>query len=231
MKSTRISVGKRQRLSLTLALMVVGALLGALIGLVAEFLLSLTSFSGVFGIAAHPGEPLGILIMTGLGVLLGIVAAATIIAESLHTEIFDDEIALSWKGASVRVRKDLVSAVHLRDDLVLYCKSGTELARARAVNPQLLRCSLIHHGFPTPSAAEQGDREFTSDYSILDEKQQRIAAARENALRAGNSDTAEILRRQLAGMGVMSRDIRTGRLTVRTEVRRLDPFRPAELST
>ena len=230
MDSTRISVSTRQRLCLTVGLMAVGTAVGALVGLLTEFILSLTHFSGFFGIAAHTGEPIGIVIVAFIGMVLGIVGAATIIAESLHVDIADDEMTMSWKGATVRVRKDLVSAIHLGEDLVLYCRNGIELARARAVDPQRLRCSLIHHGFPTPSVDQQGEDEFTCDYSILDENEQRIVAARQNALRAGNCDIAEIFRRQLAGMGIMTRDVRTGRMSVRMEVRRLDPFRDVRLT-
>lgn len=222
-------MSKRLRAGLTAGLMCAGAAMGALVGYIAELLLSMGSFSGVFGVAAHPGEPMGIVIMTGLGMLLGIVAAAAIVAESLHVEVSDKEISLRWKGAGVRVRKDLVSAIHVGTDLVLYSTNGAELARVQAVNPLRLRCALIHHGYPTPTNTQQGEDEFTSDYSILGENERRIAEARTRALRAGNSDIAEILRRQLAGMGVMSRDLRTGWTSVRTEFRRLDPFRAASL--
>lgn len=221
MDATVVSEGRTRRLSLTVGLMGVGALLGALVGFGVEFLLSLGDFSGIFGIASRPGEPIGILIMTGIGLLLGIVAAATIIAESPHIEVSDRDIHLRWKGAHVRVRKDLITAIHLGEDLVLYCRDGTELARVGAVNPQVLRCTLIHHGYPTPSPVQLGEEDFTSDLTLLDDTAQRIIRARMKALRAGNSDIAEILRRQLVGMGVMTRDLRVSRISIRTEFRRL----------
>lgn len=230
MNATRISLDKRQRLVLATGLLLLGALLGALTGLLFEYIMSLFSFEGFFGVASHVGEPIGIIVLASVGLLLGLVGAGAIIAESLHADISDRDIQLTWKGASVRVRKDLISAIHLGTDLVLYSKNGVELARARAVNHSGLRCALIHHGYPTPSTEQVGEADFTTDLTALDEQEQRIAVARTRALKAGNMDIAEILRRQLAAKGVMSRDLKSGRMGTRTEFRRLDPFRPAVLT-
>ncbi|WP_054952820.1 YqeB family protein [Flaviflexus massiliensis] len=230
MNATRVSLGNRHRLLLGTSLILLGATIGLLIGLLIEYVLSFTSFEGVLGVAAYTGEPIGLAVTVALGIILGLVGTGAIIGESLHAEISDADIHLTWKGASVRVRKDLVSSIHLGTDLVLYCKTGTELARAHTVNPQGLRAALIHHGYPTPSAQQIGDGEFTADLAGLNENQKRIALARSNALRAGNMDIAEILRRQLAAKGIMVRDRKAGRLKTTTEFRRLDPFRPSVLT-
>lgn len=230
MNATTVSLSTRRRLALGLSLLVIGVLLGALFGLLAEFILSLFDFQGILGVGAHVGEARGLALTAALGTLIAIVGTGTLIAEAMRAEISDDDVLLTWKGASVRVRKELVSSIYLGEDIVLYSKSGTELARARAINPQALRSSLIHHGYPTPSHTEQGEGEFTDDIEILDDDAKRIAAARTKALKTGNTDIAEILRRQLASMGVMSRDLKAGRMGLRTEFRKLEPFRSAAVT-
>ena len=84
MNATTVSLSTRRRLALGLSLLVIGVLLGALFGLLAELILSLFDFQGILGVGAHVGEARGLALTAALGTLIAIVGTGTLIAESMR---------------------------------------------------------------------------------------------------------------------------------------------------
>lgn len=203
------------------ALTILGTLIGLGLGLLIELVADLTSFPGIFGRGSYLGEPVLLLVFGGIGLLFGIGAGAAVIGETLRIHVSAKEIILKWGDARVRVRADIITDIALGANFVIYAAGGVELARVNpsGIDPDKLTDALLSHGYPKPSHREIGL--FTPDLETVPQSARRVIIRREEALRAGNVEIAELLRRQLVGMGIMVRDIGSGRRT-RTEVRTIE---------
>ena len=201
------------RLRMRLGLPVLGALVGTALALLTEWFAQVTPlYDGVLGRGGYAGEPTGLLVGAGLGLLLGLVAAITLLGECLRATVGPRAITLTWADARVSVPRRLITGIVADGDLVLLGPGGVELARVRCrLDRDRLRAALAQHGYPAPLAADPHATSFSAWVStdpVLDSPVHRLLWARSRALGAGSLGDAELLRRQLAARGVMVRDVR-----------------------
>ena len=146
------------RLRMRLGLPVLGALVGTVLALLTEWFAQVTPlYDGVLGRGGYAGEPTGLLVGAGLGLLLGLVAAITLLGECLRATVGPRAITLTWADARVSVPRRLVTGIVADGDLVLLGPGGVELARVRCrLDRDLLRTALASTGTrrrwrPTPT--------------------------------------------------------------------------------
>lgn len=214
--TTSVRLPRRVRAALFAGHPTAGALLGLLAGLALEGLAQISAgFDGLLGVGGHLGEPVALGVMTGLGMLVGVLLAATVYGESLRAEISSRSLTLEWDDARVSVPRHLVSAVVVAKDLVLIGPGTVELARVRFdLDAVAFRRALEAHGYPEPLDEDPHEDAFlpVCPAGGLTASDLRLLEARSAALTDGAHGDAELLRRQLAARGIMVRDLhRPGR--------------------
>jgi hypothetical protein len=211
--TTTVALPRRISLWLRVGPPALGAVAGAALAVVAEwFADAIPGFEGVLGIGGHVGEPSGVLLGAGLGVLVGLVTAVAMLGECLRATVGPRSIVLVWDDARVSVPRRLITSVVADGDLVLYGPGGVELARVRCrLDRDQLRAALTRHGYPAPLAGDPYERDFrpwVPEAAGLGGPEHRLLAARAQALAGGARGDAELLRRRLAARGFMVRDVR-----------------------
>lgn len=214
--TTSVRLPRRIRAALFAGHPVAGALLGLLTGLGLEGLAQVSAgFDGFLGVGGHVGEPVALAVMAGLGLLVGVLLAATVYGESLRASVSDRALTLEWDDARVSVPRHLVTTVVLAEDLVLVGPGTVELARVRCdLDRDALREALARHGFPRPTDSDPHGDAFlpVCPAAGLTTDDLRLLEARAAAVADGSHGDAELLRRQLAARGIMVRDLhRPGR--------------------
>ncbi|GEM_PF-5049771 len=211
--SHTVSAGRRHRFLLGGASLLVGAIAGLILGLGIEAVTAQTSFSGIFGYGSYIGEPILLAATAALGLLFGLVGAIGILHEGLKATITPEHLTFTWSNARVRVRRGLIRCVDIDEDVVVYGDADVELARVpNTFSERELRSALTDLNYPTDADEQCRGLAWTAwTPGSMTEDWDRLLQARSRALTQGSDDVAEILRRQLAGMGVMVRDSRKGR--------------------
>ncbi|MPV38298.1 YqeB family protein [Georgenia subflava] len=214
--STTIRLPLRVRIALCTGHPLAGAVLGVGVALLVEWLAETSvTFDGVMGAGDRVGEPVALTVLGGLGLLVGLVLAVSVLGESLRAQVSDRAITLEWDDARVSVPRPLIRSVVLDGDLVLLGPGGVELARVRCdVDRGELRRALAAHGYPEPVSTDPHADAFVPVCPAggLTEQDLRLLSARARAVAAGEHGDAELLRRQLAARGIMVRDVhRPGR--------------------
>jgi hypothetical protein len=214
--TTSVRLPRRVRTALFVGHPAAGVLLGLLIGLGLEGLAQVsTGFDGILGAGGHVGEPVALGVMSGLGLLVGVLLAVTVYGESLRARVSNRSLTLEWDDARVSVPRHLISAVVLAKDLVLIGPGTVELARVRSdLDDAALRQALEAHGYPEPLTEDPHEAAFVPVCPAggLTTSDLRLLEARSAALTDGAHGDAELLRRQLAARGIMVRDLhRPGR--------------------
>lgn len=217
----RISSTWTRRIVVMVTMTIAGVLVCLAIGLIIELLATLTSFPGIFGRGDQLGEPILLWVCASLGAVFGLGAGAAVLGESLRIDVAGAALTLAWGDAQVRVRREIITDITMSHDLIVYGDGGIELARVSLahIDTDRLADTLNRYGYPQPCYQEIGI--FTPDLSTIPAPARRIVTRRQEALAAGNDEIAELLRRQLVGMGVMVRDIGRGRRR-NPEVRTID---------
>ncbi|MER7714587.1 hypothetical protein ABTX83_29215 [Streptomyces werraensis] len=137
-------------LLLTLVCVGCGAVLGALVPLLAQWLVTLrwAPFKGPAELLTSVPEPWLTLGATGVGALLGLVVGFLAVHESLAVRIGDAGIVLTVQDVSRLFRREDVASAH-RDgkQLVLLAPDGAELAReSSSLSLSRLAEALTAHG-------------------------------------------------------------------------------------
>ena len=154
----------------------------------------------------EPQATVGVLVV---GVAAGLVLAFFVDQESLTVRLSADEIVLTRPGVTrVVPRADVAVAFRDRDRLVLLGRTGRELAREPAhLAPRRLAARFTAHGVPWAERDPYADA-YRRWVPGLPDVPDAVFAARDKAVRSGDSRDAEELRGELARLGYVVRDDR-----------------------
>ncbi|XVV11019.1 YqeB family protein [Actinoplanes sp. CA-131856] len=167
---------------------------------------------GPFGLIEELPSVVTTYVTPGLGVILGLVLAAMVDAESLKVRVSTAEVELTRPGhRRVVPRADIAVVFPDRDKLVLLGRTGQELAREPTLlMSRRLRAAFTEHGVPwadeDPYLAAY--RRWVPDLPDISPAANAILAERQKALKSGDEDELRDLREELGRLGVVVRDVK-----------------------
>ncbi|SNY57479.1 YqeB family protein [Paractinoplanes atraurantiacus] len=167
---------------------------------------------GPFGLIEELPEVVTTYVTPALGVVLGLVLAALIDAESLKVQVSTAEVVLTRPGHRRAVpRADIAVVFPDRDRLVLLGRTGQELAREPTlVMSRRVRAAFTEHGVPwadeDPYLAAY--RRWVPDLPDISPAANAILAERQKALKSGDEDELRDLREELGRLGIVVRDVK-----------------------
>lgn len=220
-----VKASPAHRTLICVAAPLVGALLALALARIIAYAveLNIVDANALFGIDLH--HHLTLLIAGAIGGLGGVVFAAAMLAEALRAHIGPVDITLAWDDARLCVPKRLIRHITIGADLVIFGERGIELARVRNdLDTPALRRALAQAGYLQVSDVDPYAAAFSAATSapVLTAPIRRLLQARAHALHNRAHGDAELLRRRLAAMGVVVRDVhRRGRHASRQEWRLL----------
>jgi hypothetical protein len=195
-----------------LGLAAVGAGLGWLLTLVADWVAGLTwaPLQGPFELVAGLPEPHATIGALVVGALAGLVLAGFVDQEALTVRVSRTEVRLSRPGTTRIVDRPTVATAFLADErLVLLGRGSEELAREPCHLPKArLAAAFTGHGIAWADADPYADayRRWVPETPDLPPGANALFAARERALKAGDTHDVEELRAELARLRVVVRD-------------------------
>ncbi|WP_207933241.1 hypothetical protein [Actinomadura sp. GC306] len=196
----------------TAAVYVVAVLLGAaagwLLGLLAEWLVSLP-YAPMKGparlVAMIPGWVLPLL-----GALAGLVVGLIAQYEQLVIRLHADRLVLTRKGHEERLaREDIALICRDGGKLVVLSTEGGELARVKSgLDFGRVAETVTEHGYRWADADpyEHEFRLWVPDLPGLSQGANALLKARQSALDDDNEDDARLLREELSGLGVVVKE-------------------------
>ncbi|MFG2090256.1 MULTISPECIES: hypothetical protein [unclassified Spirillospora] len=196
----------------TAAVYVVAALLGAaagwLLGLLAEWLVSLP-YAPMKGPARLVDMIPGVVLPV-LGALAGLVVGLIAQYEQLVIRLYKDHVVLTRKGHEQRLSREDI-AIICRDGgkLVVLGTDGGELARVESgLDFGRVAATVAEHGYRWADADPYAHefRLWVPDLPGLSEGANALLKARQNSLEDDNEDDARLLREELAHLGVVVKE-------------------------
>jgi hypothetical protein len=186
-----------------LCLPVVGA--GLLWGIL--WVIDRVPFGGPFELIRRLPEPWDRVVGLGIGLIVGLIFAALVDAESLTVRITALEVVLTRPGHHRAVPKgEIALAFPDRDQLVLLGRTGRELAR----EPSHLSKQRLSAAFGSRGVAWAEKDPYLDAYRRwvpgLPDLPDAVFTARQKALTAGDEDDARELREELGRLGFVVRD-------------------------
>lgn len=220
-----VKTARARRVLVAVSAPLVGAILAVavahMVGYAVE--LNIVDASALFGIDLH--HFLTALVAAAIGALGGVIVAAAMLAEALRARVSPIEIMLAWDDARLCVPRRLIRHITIGSDLIIFGERGIELARVRNdLDTTALRRALQAAGYRNVSDLDPYATAFSAatDCPVLNGAIRQLLQARANALTNRAYGDAEQLRRRLAAMGVVVRDVhRPGRRGARQEWRLL----------
>jgi hypothetical protein len=177
---------------------------------------------GPFRLVQQVPEPQATIGALALGAVAGLVLAWMADAESLTVRFTGDEVVLTrpWVRRVVP-RRDVAVAFRDRDRLVLLGRTGRELAREPAHLPaRRLGPAFRAHGVEWSDRDPYADayRRWVPGLPDVPADAEAVFAARQAALKDGDTRDVEELRGELARLGFVVRDDRKRQYWRRVEV-------------
>ncbi|MEV4352173.1 hypothetical protein AB0J83_47570 [Actinoplanes sp. NPDC049596] len=167
---------------------------------------------GPFGLIEELPDVVTTYVTPALGVVLGLVLAAMVDAESLKVEVSVAEVVLTRPGhRQVVPRGDVAVAFPDRDKLVLLGRTGRELAREPCHLPRKrLRAAFADNGVPWADEDPYlgAYRRWVPGLPGLPGAADAILAERQKALKSGDEDELRDLREELGRLGIVVRDVK-----------------------
>lgn len=156
---------------------------------------------------AEPQATIGALVLGGIA---GLVLAWLADAESLTVRFRHDQVELTRPGVRRSVpRRDVAVAFRDRDRLILLGPTGRELAREPAhLPPARLAPAFRAHGIAWADRDPYADayRRWVPGLPEVPAGAEAVFAARQAALKSGDTRDADELRAELARLGFVVRD-------------------------
>ncbi|MFG1603814.1 hypothetical protein [Actinoplanes sp. NPDC049265] len=169
-------------------------------------------FRGVFRLIRDLPEPWGTAGALAVGVVLGLILAAMVDAESLAVRVDGPDLVLTRPGRRVVVpRAEVASAFRDKDRLVLLGRDGRELAREPAnTSPGRVEPLLREYGIRWAAQDPFADayRRWIPDSPEVTDVANAVFRARQKSLDHDDEKDAAELREVLAGHGYVVRDQR-----------------------
>jgi hypothetical protein len=194
-----------------------GAAVGWLFDLVVSLVASLPAgpFHGAFELADSIPDPQGTIGSIVLGGLAGTALAYQAGRERLTVTVSAERVGLVRRGSVREIERESVSVVFLDGKrLVLLGPDSEELAREQCELPAgRLRAAFLAHGFSWRDDGDpyQGDyRRWVAAVPDLPVSVNALLNARARALARGEKAEAAELRAELAKVGIVIRDEKTG---------------------
>ncbi|SER68246.1 hypothetical protein SAMN04487944_10842 [Gracilibacillus ureilyticus] len=191
---------------------VLGGLLGWFVPSVAEWVITLPfiPFQGVLEwIASVESEWVSVLPVM-IGVIVGIIFTYYVFTESLKITIRDEEVNLSVKNNRQNIKKRELSSVYMDGKyLVFLNKHGEELYRGRPESKkELVIEAFSQYEYPWEDRDPYEDhyQRWVRDHPDYSRHVNALLAAREKALKDLETKEAEVLRKDLADLGIVIRD-------------------------
>ncbi|MEU8813517.1 hypothetical protein [Actinoplanes sp. NPDC048796] len=167
---------------------------------------------GPFGLIEELPEVVTTYVTPALGVVLGLVLAALVDAESLKVRVSAAEVTLTRPGhRRVVPRADIAVVFPDRDKLVLLGRTGSELAREPFLwSKDRLRAAFTEHGVPWADEDPYltAYRRWVPGLPGLPPAADAILAERQKALKSGDDDELRDLREELGRLGIVVRDVK-----------------------
>ncbi|GAB2618729.1 hypothetical protein Aab01nite_32580 [Paractinoplanes abujensis] len=167
-------------------------------------------FGGPLELVRRLPEPWDLVAALGVGLIIGLIFAALVDAESLTVRITSMEVVLTRPGHRRAVpRGDIAVAFPDRDQLVLLGRTGQELAREPShLSHQRLRTAFGSRGV---AWAEQDPyleayRRWVPRLPEVPDAADAVFTARQKALNSGDDEDVRELREELGRLGFVVRD-------------------------
>lgn len=209
---TVLGLDKLEKVLIIVIPMILGAVIGWFIPVIAEWILKLPIV---------PMEKLIIMISslnhfwvsivaTIIGVIVGLVFSMIVFSETLKVIVSDHQLKLTMKDVEKVIEKKEIAAIYIENkNLVVLGQSGQELYR-ELFEPKLevVREAFLRHSYPWKEEDPFTDQykrwvvehpDFPADINAL-------LNARERALKEDNKEEAKHLRKDLAQVGIVIRD-------------------------
>lgn len=191
---------------------ILGALLGWFMPTIAGWLVKvpLIPFKGPLEwIATLEGNWLSIIAMI-VGVIAGIIFTLYVFHESLKITISDSEVKLEIKEKDETIEKKDIFAIFMEGKYLTFLGvDGVELYREQSdEKTELVEDAFKYHGYSWAGADpfENQYQRWIADYPDLPSHVNALLSAREHALKNDEDEEAQILRKDLAKLGVVIRD-------------------------
>lgn len=191
-----------------------GALCLWLLRLVSDWVagLSWAPFQGVFELAAAVPDPWGTVGAVAVGVFIGLGFAGLTTQERLAVTVGPQRVTLTMGRSEQHVERDDIGSVFLDGtNLVLLDEAGAEQVRQPCtLDWTALRRAFTEHGYSWREKDPYAGRytEWAEDEPELPLRTNKLLADRARALRKRDGKQAALLRRELAGQGIVVRDVR-----------------------
>ncbi|MDO5701494.1 MAG: hypothetical protein Q4P36_08530 [Bowdeniella nasicola] len=225
-----VRASRAHRLVAATTMPIAGAVLGALTALALEVIASRRwlGLTNIAGWGTYVGEPVLIAIVVVAGTLGGIAFAAAMFGEALRLHVTPHQLTLIWDDARTVIPAPQISAISVCEDVIIFGPRGSELARVRNdLDRADLLTALDDAGYAPILYHDPHEFEFTTltpaDTALSDDAH-KLLAARGHAVATGAHGDAELLRRRLASLGIMVRDVhRRGRRPLTQQWRVIHP--------
>ncbi|MDY7085981.1 MAG: hypothetical protein SYR96_12830 [Actinomycetota bacterium] len=167
-------------------------------------------FGGPLNLVRELPEPWDLVVGLGVGLVIGLILAGLVDAESLTVWISPTEVVLTRPGHRRAVPKgEIAVAFPDRDQLVLLGRTGQELAR----EPSHLPKKRLSQAFGSRGVAwaEQDPyleayRRWVPNLPEVSDAANAVFAARQKALNSGDDEDVRELREELGRLGFVVRD-------------------------
>ncbi|MBL7254126.1 YqeB family protein [Paractinoplanes lichenicola] len=167
-------------------------------------------FGGPLNLVRRLPEPWDLVVALGLGLIIGLIFAALVDAESLTVRITTMEVVLTRPGRRRAVpRGEIAVAFPDRDQLVLLGRTGRELGREPChLSKKKLSAAFTAHGV---AWAEQDPyleayRRWVPHLPDVPDAANAVFTARQKALSSGDDEDVRELREELGRLGFVVRD-------------------------
>ncbi len=176
------------------------------------WLIDRVPFGGPFELIRRLPEPWDLVAGLGIGLVVGLIFAALVDAESLTVRVTPLEVVLTRPGHRRAVPKgEIAVAFPDRDQLVLLGRTGRELAREPShLSKQRLSAAFGSRGVPWADQDPYGDayRRWVPGLPEVPPAADAVFTARQKALTAGDDEDVRELREELGRLGFVVRDDR-----------------------
>jgi len=207
-----LGLSKGDKATLIIIPPILGAVLGWFAPIIAEWLIRLPFIpfkEALEWMLTWDGYWVPIIAM-GIGLIAGIIFTSYAFLETLKITISDEEVKLEVKGQVATLNKQDISAIFMEGKhLTILGADGVELYREESEpKKDVVAEAFAHHNYPwvDKDPFENQYLRWVENYPDFPSHVNTLLSAREKAFKNDEAAEAEVLRRDLAKLGVVIRD-------------------------